>query len=171
MLRSEVYGEMGYTSEFPESIKGLDFDEYDVYSAIIYYKKDNIIRGTCRLIFDASNQKFPIDEKFSLNYLRNQKRKISEGSRFIIKNSKGLKQEFRFLTIDTYRVLSSYNLDMIFVIAEEHLKLYQNFGGFSVEKTFSTYGSLNKKFCITLWRTDKISPFFKRVFLRKTAVA
>jgi len=171
MLRSEVYREMSYTSEFPELIKGLDFDEFDECSAIIYSKRGDTITGTCRLIFDSTVKKLPIDENFSLDYLRNSKRIIGEGSRVIIKNIEGLKPEFKLMTIDCYRVLSSYNVDLVSVMTKEHIKLYKNFGGFSVEKRFERYGSINKEFYITLWRTSKISTFFKRVFLRNVRVA
>jgi hypothetical protein len=91
---------MNYNSEFPEFIDGLDFDEYDECSAIVYSKRDNSITGTCRLIFDSTERKLPIDEKFCLDYLRNEKGMIGEGSRVIIKNIEGLKPEFKLLTID-----------------------------------------------------------------------
>jgi len=65
MLRSEVYREMNYSSEFPERIQGLDFDEYDSRSAIIYTKKKGVITGTCRLIFDSLEKKLPIDKKYN----------------------------------------------------------------------------------------------------------
>ena len=170
-LRSEVYREMNYTSEFPETIKGLDFDEYDESSAIICSKRDNTITGTCRLIFESTEKKLPIDEKFPLDYLRNRNRVLAEASRVIIKNRDGLKQEFKLMTIDSYRVLSSYQMDVVSVMTKEHLKLYKKFGGLSIEKKFQSYGSLEKEFFITLWRTSKISPFFKKIFLQNVDVA
>jgi hypothetical protein len=168
ILRSEVYREMNYDSEFPETIKGLNFDEYDECSAIVYSRRDSVT-GTCRLIFDSAEKKLPIDENFSLDYLRKEPRILGEGSRVIIQDRGGLKPEFKLLTTDSYRVLSAYNVDLVSVMTEEHLKLYHNFGGFSVEKKFQTYGSIDKEFFITLWRTSNISPFFKRIFLRSVA--
>jgi len=165
MLRSEVYKEMNYESEFPEIIKGLNFDEYDECSAVIYSKRD-VITGTCRIIFDLVDKKLPIDEKFSLNYLRNKNKTFGELSRAIIKNRLGLKQEFKLLTIDSYRVFNAYNMDAVSVLTPEHLKLYQNFGGISIEKEFQGYGSIDKLFLIIFWNHSKLSPFFKRVFLR-----
>ena len=170
MLRSEVYREMGYSNEFPESIKGLDFDEYDEVSAIVYSKRGAMLTGTCRLIFD-SNQKLPIDKKFSLDYLRNQEHNLVEASRVIIKNIEGLKPEFKLLTIDSYKVLASYKMNAVSVMTQEHLKLYKKFGGLSVEERFEHYGTLNQEFFLTLWNTSKISPFFKRAFLRDLEVA
>jgi len=170
-LRSEVYREMNYTSEFPEIIRGLDFDEDDGRSAIIYSKKGDTITGTCRLIFDSVDKKLPIDKNFSLDYLRDEKSNLAEGSRLIIKNGGGLKQEFKLMMIDTYRVLSSYNVDLVCVMVEEHLKLYNSFGGFTIEKSFQSYGSIDKEFFITLWRTSQISPLFKKIFLRNLTVA
>jgi len=170
MLRSVVYKEMNYNSEFPETIEGLSFDEYDECSAIVYSKRESIT-GTCRLIFDSTNKKLPIDEKFSLDYLRDENRILGEASRVIIKNIEGLKPEFKLLTIDSYKILSSYQMDVVSVMTQEHLKLYNNFGGLTIEKQFQGYGNIDKEFFITLWRTSKISPFFKKIFLRNKAVA
>lgn len=170
MLRSQVYKEMNYDSEFPEIIKGLNFDEYDECSAIIYSKRE-AITGTCRLIFDSSNKKLPIDKKFSLDYLRNQNKNLCEASRVIIKDSEGLKPEFKLLTIDSFKILTFFKMNAISVMTEEHLKLYKNFGGLSVEKKFQGYGSIDKLFLITLWNTSNISPFFKRIFLRNVSVS
>ena len=170
MLRSEVYRKMGYSNEFPEPIKGLDFDEYDEVSAILYSKRKDKVTGTCRLIFDT-NRKLPIDKKFSLDYLRNSNRLLAEGSRVIIKDGGGLNREFKFLTIDVYRVLEAYKMNLISVMTQEHLKMYSNFGGFGIEKRFQTYGTLDQEFFVTLWQVEKISPFFKRVFLRDRKIA
>ena len=167
MLRSEVYKEMNYDSEFPEIIRGLNFDKYDENSAIIYSKKKTIT-GTSRLVFDSLDKKLPIDEKFSLDYLRRENaRSLAEASRVIIRNKKGLKQEFKLMTIDAYRILDAYQMDTVSVMTQEHFKLYKNFGGLTVEKSFKSYGSIDEIFLIILWRTRDISPFFKRVFLRK----
>ena len=168
ILRSEVYKEMNYDSEFPEIINGLNFDEYDEHSAIIYSKKKTIT-GTSRLIFDLPDKKLPIDDKFSLDYLRNSGRNLAEASRVIIRSTKGLKQEFKLMTIDAYRILDSYQMDAVSVMTQEHLKLYKNFGGLTVEKSFKSYGTIDEIFLITLWRTREISTFFKRIFLRNLA--
>ncbi len=170
ILRSEVYREMGYSNEFPQPIKGLDFDEHDECSAILYTKRGEIVTGTCRLIFD-SDKKLPIDEKFSLDYLRKQNQLLAEGSRVIIKNMGGLKREFKSLTIDVYRVLEAYKMNLVSVMTEEHLKMYHSFGGFGIEKKFKRYGTLNREFFVTLWQTNKISPLFKKLFLRDMKVA
>jgi hypothetical protein len=163
-LRSKVYQEIGFLVEFPECIKGLDFDEYDEHSAIIYTKRDGIT-GTCRLIFD-SDKKLPIDKHISVDYLRNQNMNLAESSRVIIKDSDGLKPEFKLLTKDSYRVLSAYNLNAVSATTQEHIKLYHNFGGLTVEKKIQNYGKIPRDFFLTLWKTTDISPFFKRVFLR-----
>lgn len=164
ILRDEVYREINFSKEFPEVIKGLNFDEYDECSAIVYSKKD-VITGTCRLIFDTSDKKLPMDKKFSLDYLRDKERGLAEASRVIIKNRKGLKQEFKRMTRDSYKILTSYNMNAVSAMTEKHLKMYKNFGGLTVEKELASYGCINKKFLVTLWDTSKISPFFKRLFL------
>lgn len=168
MLRDKVYREINFSKEFPEVIKGLNFDEYDECSAIVYSKKD-VITGTCRLIFDTPDRKLPMDKKFSLDYLRDKKKLLAEASRVIIKNKQGLKQEFKLMTIDSYRVLASYNMSAVSAMTEEHLKMYKNFGGLTVEKELECYGSIDKKFLVTLWDTSKISTFFKRIFLKNVA--
>ena len=57
-------------------------------------------------------------------------------------------------------------MDAVSVLTPEHLKLYQNFGGISIEKEFQGYGSIDKLFLIIFWNHSELSPFFKRVFLR-----
>jgi len=168
-LRSKVYKEIGYSDEFPEFLKGLDFDEFDECSAIVYSKRGDSITGTCRLVFDI-DKKLPIEEKFSVEYLRNQNRNLIEASRVIIKGSEGLKPEFKLLTQDSYRVLNSYGVDAVSAMTQEHIRLYKNFGGLTVEKKIDTYGGIEKEFFLTLWKTQEISPFFKRVFLRNQKV-
>jgi len=170
VLRSHVYHEMGYSNEFPETIKGLNFDKYDECSAIVYAKRE-VITGTCRLIFDSKN-KLPIDAKYTLDNLRNKSkdRGLVEASRVIIKDLEGLKPEFKLLTIDSYKILASYNLNAVSVMTEEHLKLYKKFGGLSIEKKFQGYGTLKNEFFLTLWETSKISPFFKKIFLQNKKV-
>ena len=165
MLRDEVYREIGYRDEFPEIIKGLHFDAYDEHSAIIYTKR-GIVTGTCRLVFDSIDNKLPTDEKVSVDYLRNTDRKLAEASRVIIRNKEGLKQEFKGMAIDSYRILSSYKMNAISVMPEEYLKMYQNFGGFSIEKTLNKYGSIEKEFFLTIWDCSQVSTYFKRIFLR-----
>ena len=54
-LRSEVYGGLNYQNEFPDTIEGLNFDDYDQNSAIFLYKNNGKITGTTRLIYDSTN--------------------------------------------------------------------------------------------------------------------
>lgn len=49
-LRSDVYQNINYQKEFPDLIDGLNLDIYDKNSAIIFYKNDQNISGTTRLI-------------------------------------------------------------------------------------------------------------------------
>ncbi len=167
-LRSKVYEEIGFLVEFPKGINGLDYDEYDEHSAIVYSRREGIT-GTCRLIFD-SDKKLPIDKHISVDYLRHQNLNLAESSRVIIKDSDGLKPEFKLLTKDSYRILNAYNLSAISATTQEHIKLYHNFGGLSVEKKIKNYGKIPREFFLTLWKTTEISPFFRRVFLRNLKV-
>ena len=55
-LRSDVFTEIGYQDEFPDTIEGLNFDVYDKTSAVIYYKNNKEVSATIRLIFDSENR-------------------------------------------------------------------------------------------------------------------
>ncbi|AXX92956.1 hypothetical protein CPU12_04290 [Malaciobacter molluscorum LMG 25693] len=166
-LRSEIYTRLNYNNEFPEIIEGLNFDKYDVNSAIIYNKTDKLITGTCRLIFD-SEKKLPIEEKLDLDYIRDDFNAIAEVSRLTIKHQKeGLSLDFKNLTQGIYAILKQNNQDAtISVISKEHFKLYSKFGGFNIEKELNSYGHLNKTFVITSWDISKISKFFQKAFLK-----
>jgi len=165
-LRSEVYKDLGYNSEFPDIIEGLNFDDYDRCSAILYTKVNGTITGTCRVIFD-SDQKLPIDSYFSLNYLREQHKNIVELSRLVVKKQhNGLSQEFKLLFKGVYLISTHNNITKtISVIKNDHYKLYQKFGDVKIEKQFDLYGTLNNKFIITLWNLAEISNFFRKAFL------
>jgi len=171
-LRSEIYTKLQYDNEFPDMIKGLNFDDYDENSAVLYTKVNGIVTGTCRVIFD-SNKKLPIDTHFSLDYLRIGNQNISEISRLIVKdNRSGLNQEFKWLIKGAYLISTKNSVTKtVSVIKNEHFKLYNKFGGFYIEKMLKTYGHLDKTFIITSWNLLKISNFFKRAFLAKSKVA
>ncbi|RXJ87119.1 hypothetical protein [Arcobacter sp. CECT 8985] len=166
-LRSEIYTKLNYNKEFPEIIEGLNFDNYDKNSAIIYTKTENTITSTCRLIFD-SERKLPIEEKIDLDYIRKQYKNIAEVSRLTIKHNKNsLNLDFKNLTQGIYLIIKQNNINgTISVISKEHYKLYSKFGGFNIEKELTSYGELNKIFIITSWDISKISKFFQKAFLR-----
>lgn len=165
-LRSDVYTKLNYNNEFPEIIEGLNFDNYDFNSAIIYTKINNEITGTCRLIFD-SEKKLPIEQKLDMSYLKNKYSKIGEVSRLTVKHKKeGLNLEFKNLTKGIYLILKNNPIEAtISVISKEHFKLYSKFGGFEIEKELNTYGYLDSTFVITSWDPSKITNFFKKAFL------
>ena len=165
-LRSKIYKEMHYDREFPDPIEGLNFDLYDVHSAIVYSKSKEGITGTCRIIFD-STENLPLDKNFSLDYLRAKGKKLAELSRLIIdRQTKSLSQEPRLLTLGAYTVMKKNAMTtLVSVMVEEHYKFYQKFGGFSVEERLQTYGSLETPFIITSWEIAEISNFFKKLFL------
>ena len=165
-LRSKIYAELAYDKEFPDTIKGLNFDSYDEHSAILYTKREGKITGTCRVIFDLDNT-LPMDKNFSLNYLRKENKNLAELSRLMIDNKeKGLSQEPKYLTKGAYLVMQKNDLTILMsVMVEEHFKLYDKFGGFKIEDKIESYSNLGIPFVITSWEIAEISPFFKRVFL------
>jgi len=172
LLRSKVYTKLNYNSEFPDVIEGLNFDLFDENAAILYTKKEGVITGTCRLIFD-SDKKLPIDKNYSLDYLREENKRIAEVSRLVIEHqSSGLNLEFKLLTKGVYFVIKQNNLDAsISVIKDDHFKLYNRFGGFYIEERLHTYGHLDNTFVITSWNILKISNFFKKLFLEEPKTA
>jgi len=171
-LRSDIYNKLNYNHEFPDIIKGLNFDLYDKTSAILYTKINNCITGTCRIIFDSKN-KLPIDNNYSLDYMRIKNKQLGEVSRLIINNhNEGLNQEFKTLTQGVYSIILNNSISIsLSVITNEHFKLYRKFGGFIIEKKLNTYGHINKPFIISSWDVSKVSNFFKKIFLKKLEVA
>jgi len=131
-----------------------------------------MITGTCRLIFDT-NQKLPIDKRYSLDVFRDQYYPIAEVSRFIIKHQTiGLNQEFKLLIKGIYSVGYDNGIsNIISVIKKEHFKLYQKFGGFTIKYRFLNYGEIDQDIVMTSWHILKISNFFKRAFLKESKVA
>ncbi len=165
-LRSDVYTGLNYGNEFPDYIEGFNFDLYDHNSAIVYSTVNKEVTGTCRLIFD-SHKRLPIEDKYSLDYLRDKYNSIGEVSRLMIKqNKKGLNVEFKYLTKGIYLILRDNPINAsVSVIKQEHFKLYSKFGGFHKEKELDGYGFLKSKFVITSWNPREITPFFKKMFL------
>lgn len=165
-LRSEVYTSLNYQDEFPDTIEGLNFDDYDFNSAIFTYKNDGKITGTTRLIYD-SNNKLPIEEKFSFDEMRKKYNTIGELSRLIVKNEKkGLGLEFKNLMAGIHNFFIANDIDMTFlVIVKEHYKLYTKFGGSSIIKEFDDYGNLGHGTMVLSWNPNEVSKFFKKAFL------
>ena len=165
-LRSRIYKNMGYDLEFSDPVFGLNYDAYDTRSAILYTTSNGSVSGTCRIIFDTDG-KLPIDKNYSLAYLRTNGNRLAELSRLMIdKETKGLGQEFRWLTKGTFYIMRENNYDiLVSVMIKEHFKMYERFGGFRIEKELPVYGNLSTPFIITSWRVRDFSPFFKRIFL------
>lgn len=167
-LRSDVYTQIGYQGEFPDTIEGLNFDIHDKTSAIVYYKRDNQVSATCRLIFDSENG-LPSEGKVSFESERNKYTRIGEISRNIVKHDTGgLNLEFKYLMASMHNVFMENDLGMTFSgIRRDHLKLFKKFGGVDVYKEMEGYGKLDTPFLIITWNPEEISPFFKRAFLNK----
>lgn len=165
-LRSDVFGSLKYENEFPDSISGLNFDTFDHHAAIVFCKTNNELTGTCRLIFDTY-KKLPTDEKYSLDYIREEYSSIGEVSRLVTKQNKsGLNLEFKYLTRGIYRILENNPINAsVSAMKQSHFKLYSKFGGFKVEKELKSYGHIDYDVVVTSWNPHKISPFFKKLFL------
>lgn len=166
-LRSDVYKNINYLKEFPDLIDGLNLDIYDKNSAIIFYKNDQNISGTTRLIFDSEN-KLPSDKIFSFDNIRKQYNKIGELSRLIVKHEKkGLNLEFKYLMKGAYLLFILNDIDMTFLgIKKEHYKLYERFGGSNIIQELDNYGNLDLDALILSWNPSEASDFFKKTFLK-----
>ncbi len=165
-LRSEVYTSINYNEEFPDVIEGLNFDNYDSNSAILYCKKNSTLTGTIRLIFDSDN-KLPSDEKFSLDDQRKDYNVIGELSRLVVLHqTKGMCFEFKYLMQGIYHLFMNNDLDLgILGIKEEHYKLYSKLGGINILDKLECYGNINLSALILSWNLLETSTFFKKAFL------
>ncbi len=166
-LRSNVYTNINYQKEFPDTIEGLNFDKFDKNSAIIYNKTNNVFTGTVRVIFDSKN-KLPSENKYSFDYMRKDFHRIGEISRLIIqKQENTLSLDFKNLIKGIHTVFTNNKIDItISGIKEEHYKLYSKFGGIKREKELGSYGKLNTPFLIISWDCSQASKFFKKAFLK-----
>ncbi|MCH9812933.1 MAG: GNAT family N-acetyltransferase [Epsilonproteobacteria bacterium] len=166
-LRSTIYTALHYNDEFPDLLKGLNFDTYDQNAAILYTTDNHEITGTCRVIFDSS-QKLPTEHKVSFDQIRAKYQNIVEVSRLMVNtDKKGLNLEFKNLTQGTYHLLKNNSIDLsLSVIKAEHFKLYSKFGGFQIEESLNAYGHLENAFVITSWDPTLVSKFFQRAFLQ-----
>lgn len=167
-LRSDVYQKMHYMNEFPDVIEGLNFDQFDHHSAIIFCKNDKEYTGTSRIIFDSEDTKLPSDKKFSFEYLREKKKKIAETSRLTIKkDDTKLSLDFKNIMKAYYDIIMHNNLDLIVSsIIKDHYKLYSKFGGITIEAQLNAFGELAGEFFVIAWNPYEASEFFKRSFLR-----
>lgn len=166
-LRSDVYKSLGYDKEFPDPVEMLNFDKFDSSSAIVYYKVNGQITGTCRLIFD-SKHKLPSEDKFSFQSIRDKYKTIGEISRNIVRNSdkKGLGLEFKYLMAGMHNVFVNNDIDMtLSVLKNDHYRMFSKFGGNEVVQDIKGYGELNNHFLIVSWDPSQASRFFKKAFL------
>ncbi len=167
-LRSDVFTEINYQDEFPDTIEGLNFDIYDKTSAVIYYKNNKEVSSTIRLIFDSEN-KLPSENKFTFDDMRNKYNCIGEISRNIVKNrGQGLNLEFKYLMCGIYNVFMNNDIDIALSgIRQEHLKLFKKLGGVEIYKELESYGSLETPCLIISYDPTNASNFFKKVFLEE----
>jgi len=165
-VRSDVYTSINYQEEFPDTIEGLNFDKYDSNSAILFYRNNNVITGTTRLIFDSINR-LPSEDKFSFNHIRSQYNIIGELSRLIVQNEiKGLGLEFKNIMAGIHIIFMNNHIDITLLgIKKEHYKMYSKFGGSNIIEEIANYGSIDFSALILSWDPSKVSPFFKKAFL------
>lgn len=170
-LRSDVYQSINYQDEFPDTIEGLNFDNHDKNSAIIYYKSNNVISGTIKVIYDAGI-KLPSEEKYSFDYLRDKYKQLVELSRFVVANNKpGLNQEFKYLFAGVHSLFMNNDIDLVLSsIRQDHYKMYTKFGGTKIEKELTGYGKLDVPFLVLSWNPAEASNFFKKVFLNNKKI-
>lgn len=166
-LRSKIYGSLGYENEFPDHLPNMNFDFYDESSAIIYTQDNKEIKSTCRLIFD-SDKKLPIEEKLDLSDIRDKFSNIAEISRLMVKKeNKGLSLDFKYLMAGMYYLKIQNALEAsTSVFLQDHFKLYEKLGGFTIERELKSYGHLDKPFVISSWNPLEVSRFFKKAFLK-----
>ena len=167
-LRSDVFTEIGYQDEFPDTIEGLNFDIYDKTSAVIYYKNNKEVSATIRLIFDSENR-LPSEGKESFDDMRAKYNCIGVISRNIVKTrGQALNLEFKYLMCGIYNVFINNDIDIALSgIRQEHLKLFKKLGGVEIYKELNSYGSLETPCLIISYNPNYASNFFKKVFLEE----
>lgn len=165
-LRSDVFSEINYQHEFPDTIEGLNFDKFDKTSAVIYYQQNKEVTASIRLIFDSKNG-LPSEGKAKFDDMRKKHKTIGEISRNIVKyRGKGLNQEFKYLMCGVYNVFTNNDIDIALSgIKKEHLKLFKKLGGVDIYKEMNAYGSLKVPVLIISYNPQYASKFFKKVFL------
>ena len=166
-LRSDIYTNIGYQDEFPDTIEGLNFDIYDKNAGILFYTSNSKITGTTRLIFDSVN-KLPSESKVSFSGFRKQYETIGELSRLIVsKEKKGLTLEFKYLMQGIHKLFMNNKIDITFLaIKKEHYKMYEKFGGNNIIEEMAGYGKIDYEAYLLSWDPSLASNFFKRTFLR-----
>lgn len=165
-LRSDVLTKINYQSQFPDTIEGLNFDSFDTNSAVIYYKTNDKISATMRIIFD-SDTLLPSEKNFDLKELRTKYNLVGELSRLIVNNeAKGLGLEFKNLFKAAYYIFEENDIDvLISCIKVEHLKLYKKFGGTDIVTSTDKFASLGLPIHIMAWNPSMVSKFFHKAFL------
>ncbi|QKF83253.1 N-acyl amino acid synthase FeeM domain-containing protein [Halarcobacter ebronensis] len=167
-LRSDVYTDINYQHEFPDTIEGLNFDKFDMNSAVIYYQKNKEVTASIRLIFD-SKENLPTEGKVKFDDMRKKYNTIGEISRNVVKyRNEGLHQEFKYLMCGIYNIFINNDIDIALSgIRKDHLKLFKKLGGVEIYKEMEGYGSLDVPFLIISYNPEFASKFFKKVFLEQ----
>jgi len=164
-LRSKVFTPLGYNKEFPEKIKGLNYDEFDEKSLILGYKRNGCITGSIRIILDNHN-KLQTDSKLNLDPIR-KKGKIAELSRLVVDprfQEKGI--EFKNLFAGVYLAGKGIEIkNYILSILDKHKHLYDRFGDIT-EIYSGSYGSISTECSILSWGLNNPSKMFLRGFLK-----
>jgi hypothetical protein len=166
-LRSHVYTEINYQSQFPDTIEGLNFDVYDSHSAVLAYKTNNTMTATAKLIFAKDYELLPSEKNFNLSHIRKEYNKIGEIARLIVKNEKkGLSFEFKYLLAGIYHVFVNNDINMtISCIKKEHTKLYEKFGGGDIVESTDNFATLGVPINILKWNPAESLPYFHKLIL------
>ncbi len=164
-LRSTVFGQLEYGEEIPGDVEGLNFDNLDEYSAILYTKNSGEITGTCRVIFD-NVLGLPVEKTHAFDREKLQGKQIAELSRLARLTDRGLKQDFKYLVLGVYKIMIDNDMDILAsVMIPEHFVYYKNFGGFREVKKLESYIGMEVPFLVTSWEVSEISAYFKRLYL------
>lgn len=173
-LRSEIFSPIsGFSEQFPDPIKGLNFDNFDKYSINFGYKREGRILGTIRIILDSNynlqteniyNSKFGFN-RYRIEY-KNHKNPICEISRIAIRpqtRGKGIWQE---LFKAKGQIIKSLDIGTTLAsMACDHYHKYYEKLGMKVIKKIQVYGKIPIPCYITNWPTNQFSGHFKTEFL------
>ncbi len=175
-LRYIAFKKRNYNNLIGDELKEikLNFDIYDKNSILLYYKRDNKITASSRLVLDSYinlPSEYLFDKKNGFNNLRefekNNLKGIAEISRSVIDpkfQARG--NEFKTIFGMIYKLSKPLEIgSYITAIAKEDFKLYEK-AGFKIIKEGIGYNEINRDVLYLSWDVKKVNSFFKRAFLK-----
>ena len=175
-LRARRYQDAGYDQLYQCAIPGLDYDEYDRHSLILFCKHEGLVVATERIIVKSAGELLPAEKIYDahkgLGHInertRFRKQTYAEKSRLAIASDTPIAgQFFKKLFASTYYLALHQKIGNYIALttAREYSKNYHRFGMIA-EKTGHFFKELTEPDVILSWDLDlQVSAFFERAIL------